>query len=87
MTVVPYNKAKIGETDIQVVVTPENWPAPIGEDAKIGLAWDFVGTVAPHSEADPSALSSNSWSPSATPAAAAPTSWPNPTAMAPTSTL
>jgi hypothetical protein len=35
---------------------PANWPAPIGDDAKTGLAWDFVATIAPYSEADPMAL-------------------------------
>jgi Protein of unknown function (DUF3987) len=34
----------------------ENWPAPMGNDAKIGIAQDFVGLVAPHSESDPASL-------------------------------
>ena len=32
------------------------YPAKIGEDAKIGLAWDFVGLMGPCSESDDAAL-------------------------------
>ncbi len=34
----------------------KGWPAPIAADAMIGLVGDFVGLVAPASEADPNAL-------------------------------
>lgn len=35
---------------------PDEWPAPLEEEAFYGLAGDFVRLVEPHSEADPAAL-------------------------------
>ena len=34
----------------------KKWPKPLGEDAYIGLAGDFVGVVEAHTESDPAAL-------------------------------
>jgi hypothetical protein len=35
---------------------PSDWPAPMGKAAMYGLLGDIVGTIAPHTEADPAAL-------------------------------
>jgi len=45
-------------TGLQVVEPKEirDWPAPMGPEAFIGLAGDFVRLVEPHTEADPVAL-------------------------------
>lgn len=35
---------------------PDEWPAPLAEEALYGLAGDFIRAIAPHTEADPAAL-------------------------------
>src|SRR5262245_36654651 len=72
MTTVPHNAAQSFEEPVTIGSTTlawkaqangqhyepaaRQWPASISPDALIGLAGDFVGVVAPSSEADPVAL-------------------------------
>jgi hypothetical protein len=42
--------------ELQSEPEKRNWPKPLGEDAYIGLAGDFVRAVEAHTEADPAAL-------------------------------
>jgi hypothetical protein len=51
-----FNNGKSFEAGNDSMAKIENWPGPMGDNAKIGLVQDFVGVVAPHSEADPASL-------------------------------